>query len=110
MSGTAHISIPPLAKDRPSQATVLTSASPATDVNAVFNGLDELLAATRGLPVEDRLKALVPALIERGMNTRDRIVGAARKKNFNEKAAGKLLTKYTGTLWHRGKDGIYRVI
>lgn len=110
MSGTAHIVIPTVANDRPSQATVLASDSPAADVNAVFNGLDGILEATRGLPVEDRLTAFIPALIERGINTRPKIVGAARRKNFNEERTGKLLTKYTGTLWRRGKDGIYSLI
>lgn len=60
MSGTAHIVIPTVAKDGPSQATVLTSDSPAAHVNAVFDGLDEHLADTRGLPVEDRLTAFIP--------------------------------------------------
>lgn len=102
--------VPPATKQVPSQATVLTSNSPAADVNAVYDGLDGLLEATRGASVEVRLTAFIPALIERGMNTRPKIVGAAKRKNFNVERTGKFLTKYTGTLWRRGKDGIYSLI
>ena len=41
------------------------------------------------------------------MNTRKRIVGTAKRKNFNEDRTSKLLTEYTATLWRRCKDGIY---
>lgn len=44
------------------------------------------------------------------MNTRERIVGAAKRKNFNADRTSRLLTKYTGTLWQRGKDGIYSLM
>jgi len=51
----------------------------------------------------------IPALIERGMNTRQRIVGAAQTKGFNEDRTSRFLTEMTGKLWLRGKDGIYTV-
>ncbi|WP_375381524.1 hypothetical protein [uncultured Sphingomonas sp.] len=57
--------------------------------------------------MEDRLTVLITACIDRGMNTRLRIVGAARQKNFNADRTSKFLTAATGTLWMRGKEGIY---
>lgn len=112
MSGTDHIHIPPSKgiAHRPSPAAILMSDASREEVAAVFDALDEVLAACRGAPYDDRLTVLITALIERGINTRSRIVGAAQKKGFNAEKAGKFLTKATGTLWRRGKDGIYSLI
>jgi hypothetical protein len=53
------------------------------------------------------LTVMITACIERGINTRGKIMGALRKKNFNEKRAGIFLTGQTGALWRRGSEGIY---
>lgn len=80
MSATAHITIPDVVKERSSQAAVLASDSCREGVAAVFDRLDGLLASMPGASVETKLTALIPALIERGMDTRERIVGAAQRK------------------------------
>jgi hypothetical protein len=114
MPGTDHILIPTSALRTPiegaSPASFLRSDSPSCDVTAVFDGLDELLAACRSAPYDDRLTVMITACIERGINTRPRIVGAARRKSFNAEKASRFLTKATGKLWLREKDGVYSLI
>ncbi|WBH15291.1 hypothetical protein [Sphingomonas radiodurans] len=112
MPGTDHIQIPPSKKTehRPSKAAILMSDASREQVAAVFDGIDDLLAACRGAPYDDRLTVLIAALIERGINTRSRIVGAARTKAFNAEKTGKFLTKATGISWRRSKAGTYSLI
>lgn len=108
VSSAADISIPTTRPDRgASQAAVLTSSSTPTEVSAVFDGLDDLNASCRHAVMDVRLTVMITACIERGINTRAKIVGALRKKNFNERTAGRFLTKKTGTLWRRSPEGIY---
>jgi hypothetical protein len=54
-----------------------------------------------------RLHVMIGGCIERGINTRAKIVGALRKKNFNERRTGRYLTDMTGKLWRRSPEGIY---
>jgi hypothetical protein len=108
VSSAADIVIPTTRPDRgASQATVLTSSSTHKEVCAVFDGLDALNAACLGASMDGRLEVMITACIERGINTRERIVGALRKKNFNAERSSKFLTKMTGTLWRRSSEGIY---
>lgn len=114
MSGTDHILIPSSPPrtpvERASPASVLRSASPSAEVNAVFDGFDGLLASVDGAPYDDRLTVMITACIERGINTRPRIVGAARRKSFNAEKASSFPAKTTGKLWLRGRDGTYSQI
>lgn len=104
----ASIVIPTTRPDRgASQATVLTSSSTTGEVAAVFDGLDDLNASCRHATMDVRLHVMIGGCIERGINTRARIVGALRKKNFNEKRTGRFLTDQTGSLWRRSSEGIY---
>lgn len=108
VGSAASIVIPTTPPDRgASQATVLTSSSTPEEVAAVFDGLDDLNASCRHATMDVRLHVMIGGCIERGINTRARIVGALRKKNFNERRTGRYLTDLTGKLWRRGPEGIY---
>ena len=108
MSSAANIVIPTTRPDRgASQATVLTSGSTPEEVAAVFDGLDDLNASCRHSMIDVRLHVMIEGCIERGINTRAKIVGALRRKNFNERRTGRYLTDMTGKLWRRGPEGIY---
>ncbi|MBD8619264.1 hypothetical protein IFT67_10060 [Sphingomonas sp. CFBP 13728] len=108
VGSAANILVPTTRPDRgASQATVLTSSSTPEEVAAVFDGLDDLNASCRHATMDVRLHVMIGGCIERGINTRARIVGALRKKNFNERRTGRYLTDMTGRLWRRGTEGIY---
>jgi hypothetical protein len=108
VGSAVNILVPTTPPDRgASQATVLTSSSTPEEVAAVFDGLDDLNASCRHATMDVRLHVMIGGCIERGINTRARIVGALRKKNFNERRTGRYLTDMTGKLWRRGPEGIY---
>jgi hypothetical protein len=108
MGSAASIVTPTTRPDRgASQATVLTSSSTPDEVAAVFDGLDDLNASCRHAIMDVRLHVMIGGCIERGINTRAKIVGALRKKNFNERRTGRYLTDMTGKLWRRSPEGIY---
>jgi hypothetical protein len=108
VGGAANIAVPITRPDRgASQATVLTSSSTPEEVAAVFDGLDDLNASCRRAVMDVRLHVMIGGCIERGINTRAKIVGALRKKNFNERRTGGFLTAMTGKLWRRSPEGVY---
>lgn len=86
---------------------MLTSSSTPEEVAAVFDGLDDLNTSCGHASMDVRLHVMIGGCIERGINTRAKIVGALRKKNFNEKRTGGFLTAMTGKLWRRSPEGIY---
>lgn len=111
LGSAASIVIPTTRPERgASQATVLTSSSTPEEVAAVFDGLDDLNASCRHATMDVRLHVMIGGCIERGMNTRARIVGAMRKKNFNADRVSRFLTEMTRILWCRGSDGIYSLM
>lgn len=111
VESSVNILVPTTRPDRgASQATVLTSSSTPEEVAAVFDGLDDLNVSCRHATMDVRLHVMIGGCIERGINTRARIVGALRKKNFNVDRVSRFLTEMTRTLWCRGSDGIYSLV
>jgi hypothetical protein len=109
--GTAHIEIPTSAARTPVETEPgLTSDASPEEVAAVLKGIDELLAACRECNSNDRLQVLIIACIERGINTRGRIVGTGTHKGFNEKQIQRVVQTFTGVRWRRNRDQTYSVI
>lgn len=62
----------------------------------------------------DLLVIAIKALIDGGVDTGPRIVGAAASMGFKRAHAGAVLSKSEGGSpdrhrWHRGSDGVYRL-
>ena len=98
------------AKD--TQLNVTQPPVPATvskdqaDNAAMFRGLRELMHAC-GTNKHDKVDILITALIDKGINTGPRIIGAAIRLDFDRAHVAILLKGGIGLRWTRDSDGVY---
>lgn len=58
----------------------------------------------------DRLTVLLTACIERGINTRPRLISVMKHLNFDQRHIAIMLDDRLGREWQRGPDGRYSVL
>ncbi len=87
-----------------------TTLPEAINIDRIQRMLDDCDTSNRN----DLLMIAIEALIDRGVDTGPRIVGAAASMGFKRAHAGAVLSKSEGGSpdrhrWQRGSDGIYRL-
>ena len=101
----------------PSQEAAPTPQPPivtaALDMDAIEHSIWQLLGACGEANKNDRLVVVIEALIEAGVNTRPRIIGAAKGFGFDRGHVGAVLEKSEGPdprrhRWQRDANGVYR--
>ena len=110
-ASSADVTFPPATVARPAASPSVPappSAAVSPDFEAVLHGVGRLLGACPGANKNDRLAVAIEALIEAGVDTRSRIVGAARSLGFDPAHAGVLLGRERHR-WRRGADGAFRL-
>jgi hypothetical protein len=91
----------------PPTAVTLSSDAPDAEVNAIFRDLRDLMQAC-GTNKNDKVDVLITALIDRGMDTGHRIIGAAKRLDFDGQHAGIRLSEGVSHRWSRDEGGKYR--
>lgn len=86
---------------------ILPDDVPDTALNAIFRDL-RILKRVSGPNKNDEADVLISALIDRGINTGPRIIGAAKRLDLDGRHAGIRLREGIGHRWSRDKDGTYR--
>lgn len=86
----------------------LSSDAPPEEVNALFGRLRQLMEVCRVVNKNDRLNVLIAACIDEGINTGRRIVGVAKRLDFDVTHARISLNKGIDDKWSRDENGTYR--
>ncbi|RYG89843.1 MAG: hypothetical protein EON59_00945 [Alphaproteobacteria bacterium] len=103
MSSGKNIVIP---VKTPPAADTLPRDAPDAEVYAIFQDLRHLMHSTKAND-NDKLDILISALIDRGINSGPRIVGAAVRLDFDGAHAGIRLSHGIGRRWMRDADRTY---
>ena len=95
---------------RPVETASLPSDAPDAEVNAIFERLRGLMkdCGRPGANKHDRMIVLIAACIDEGINTGTRIVGVAKRLEFDGQHAGIVLSTGVGRYWERDENGTYR--
>ncbi len=91
----------------PPAAATLPIDAPEEVVNALFRDFRDLMQAC-GTNKNDKADVLITALIDAGINTGPRIIGAAKRLDLDGQHAGIRLKEGIGQRWSRDRYGKYR--
>lgn len=98
MNSAKDIAIPDL-------PMTLSRQAPAAEVDEIFQRLRELKSAlARPINADNRLTVIIAACIDEGINTSDRILGAARQLGFDIRHTRRVLNSGVSHTWNRSAD------